>query len=123
MPWRSWEIGVAICYDIQFPEVARLLELQGANLICVPAANMVGFDALSDMLLAARGLENQVYVAYANLSGNDEQFQYNGLSVLIGPDSEVRAGGIHTCPTVVPISTTRPVLTGAISETSSGLLI
>lgn len=89
--WRGWQIGAAICYDIEFPETARLLALQGADLICVPTANMVGFDAVSEVLLPARGLENQVYVAYANLCGSDEVFQYNGISVIVGPDGTTLA--------------------------------
>lgn len=83
--WHGWNIGAAICYDIEFPETARLLAVQGADLICVPTANMVGFDAVSEVLLPARGLENQVYVAYANLCGSDEVYQYNGMSVVVGP--------------------------------------
>ena len=83
--------GAAICYDIEFPETARLLAVQGADLICVPTANMVGFDAVSEVLLPARGLENQVYVAYANLCGSDEVYQYNGISVIVGPDGKTLA--------------------------------
>lgn len=89
--WHGWQIGAAICYDIEFPETARLLALQGADLICVPTANMIGFDAVSEVLLPARGLENQVYVAYANLCGSDEAYQYNGLSVIVGPDGKTLA--------------------------------
>ena len=89
--WHGWNIGAAICYDIEFPETARLLALQGVDLICVPTANMVGFDSVSEVLLPARGLENQVYVAYANLCGSDKEYQYNGISVVIGPDGETLA--------------------------------
>ena len=89
--WHGWKIGAAICYDIEFPETARLLAVQGADLICVPTANMVGFDAVSEVLLPARGLENQVYVAYANLCGSDEVYQYNGISVIVGPDGKTLA--------------------------------
>src|SRR5699024_5866281 len=89
--WRGWKIGAAICYDIEFPETARMLALQGVDLICVPTANMVGFDSVSEILLPARGLENQVYVVYANLCGSDEEYQYNGLSVIIGPNGKTLA--------------------------------
>lgn len=92
--WHGWQIGGAICYDIEFPETARHLALHGAELICVPTANMVGFDAVSNVILPARGLENQLYVAYANFCGNDEIYQYNGFSIVVGPDGETmtRAG-------------------------------
>lgn len=89
--WHGWNIGAAICYDIEFPETARLLAVQGVDLICVPTANMVGFDSVSDILLPARALENQIYVAYANLCGSDEVYQYNGISVVVGPDGKTLA--------------------------------
>lgn len=84
--WRGWKIGLAICYDIEFPETARALALAGADLLCVPTANMVGFEAISRLLVPARALENQMYVAYANYTGSDEEFRYNGLSLIAGPD-------------------------------------
>ncbi|GAA3058627.1 MULTISPECIES: carbon-nitrogen hydrolase family protein [Actinomycetes] len=84
--WRGWSVGLAICYDIEFPETARRLALAGADLVVVPTANMVGFEAVSRLLVPARALENQMYVAYANYTGEDPEFQYNGLSLIAGPD-------------------------------------
>ncbi|GAB3194332.1 carbon-nitrogen hydrolase family protein [Nesterenkonia suensis] len=84
--WRGWSIGLAICYDVEFPETARRLALAGADLVVVPTANMVGFEAVSRLLVPARALENQMYVAYANYTGADESFEYNGLSLIAGPD-------------------------------------
>lgn len=84
--WRGWGIGLAICYDVEFPETARRLALAGADLLVVPTANMVGFEAVSRLLVPARALENQLYVAYANYTGADVEFQYNGLSLIAGPD-------------------------------------
>lgn len=89
--WRGWGIGVAICYDIEFPEVGRMLAFAGADVVCVPTANMVGFDAVSRLLVPARAYENQMFVAYGNYCGSDAVFDYNGLSVVAGPDGEVLA--------------------------------
>lgn len=86
--WRGWGLGLAICYDVEFPEVGRALALAGADLVCVPTANMVGFDAVSRLLVPARAYENQFYLAYANYCGSDATFDYNGLSVVVGPDGE-----------------------------------
>ncbi|MDS2172753.1 carbon-nitrogen hydrolase family protein [Nesterenkonia sp. CL21] len=92
--WRGWSVGLAICYDIEFPETARRLALAGADLVVVPTANMVGFEAVSRLLVPARALENQLYVAYANYTGEDPEFQYNGLSLIAGPDgAPVAAAG------------------------------
>lgn len=87
--WRDWWLGVAICYDIEFPEVARGLAIHGADVICVPTANMATYDHVQQILLPARALENQVYLAYANYCGEDTRFRYGGLSCVIGPDGAV----------------------------------
>ncbi|MDZ5077190.1 carbon-nitrogen hydrolase family protein [Nesterenkonia sp. HG001] len=84
--WHGWAIGLAICYDVEFPEIARRLALAGADLLVVPTANMVGFEVVSRLLVPARALENQMYVAYANYTGADAEFRYNGLSLIAGPD-------------------------------------
>ncbi|KIN73289.1 carbon-nitrogen hydrolase family protein [Sulfitobacter guttiformis] len=90
----GWQIGLAICYDIEFPEVARDLALRGADLIITPTANMAPFDSVATRLVPARAEENAVYVAYCNYLGTEGAFHYNGLSCLCGPDGKdlVRAG-------------------------------
>lgn len=58
------KIGVGICYDIRFPELARLMTLQGAVLMVVPAAfNMVSGPAHWELSIRMRAVDNQFYVA------------------------------------------------------------
>ncbi|QHE74933.1 carbon-nitrogen hydrolase family protein [Hydrogenophaga sp. PBL-H3] len=83
--WNGWRLGLLICYDIEFPEPARGLALQGADAILVPTANMVAFDEVQRVLLPARALENRVYVAYANACGQEGDTAYGGLSTVCGP--------------------------------------
>lgn len=83
---NGWSIGLAICYDIEFPEVARALALQGAELIVVPTANMIPFDTVPTRLVPARAEENAVYVVYANYIGTEGAFHYGGLSCICGPN-------------------------------------
>ncbi len=92
--FEGWSLGFAICYDIEFPEVARALTLKGAEAILVPTANMLPFDSVATRLVPARGEENGVYLAYVNYCGADQAFDYCGLSCLTGPDGRdvVRAG-------------------------------
>jgi predicted amidohydrolase len=59
-------LGVAICYDIRFPELSRLMAVMGAELIVIPAAfNMTTGPAHWEMLLRARAVDNQVFVVGA----------------------------------------------------------
>ena len=83
--WNGWRLGLLICYDIEFPEPARGLALQGADAILVPTANMVHFDEVQRVLLPARALENRVFVAYANACGQEGGTAYGGLSTVCGP--------------------------------------
>ena len=63
-------VGVMTCYDIRFPELARALADQGADLLAVPAAWFKGDHKIEhwETLLAARAIENTVWVAAAGTS-------------------------------------------------------
>ena len=66
------QIGVAICYDVRFPEWFRKMALAGAKLIVLPAAfNMTTGPAHWDITMRVRALDNQVYFA-ANSPARDE---------------------------------------------------
>ncbi|MCM3569358.1 carbon-nitrogen hydrolase family protein [Neobacillus mesonae] len=76
-------IGLMICYELRFPEIARSLVLQGADILIIPTAWVTG-----DMkefhwktLLKARAIENTVFVVGANQIGNI----YSGSSTTIDP--------------------------------------
>ncbi len=84
-------IGVLICYDIEFPEAARLLALAGAQLVAVPTSLMSPFDWVSRILVPARAAENQVFVAYANRVGSEDEIAYVGQSCVAGPDGTLLA--------------------------------
>jgi predicted amidohydrolase len=83
--------GLLICYDVEFPEAARSLAVDGARAILVPTANMVGCEQVQDILVRARACENGCGVVYANYCGADDVFEYNGLSLICGPRGEVLA--------------------------------
>jgi len=63
---EDWPIGLSVCYDVRFPELYRILALEGAELVTVPAhfTLYTGKDHWH-VLLRARAIENQLYVAAA----------------------------------------------------------
>ena len=75
-----------ICYDVEFPENVRHLALLGADLVAVPTALMRPFDVVANILVPARAYENQVFVAYVDRCGHEGDFEYCGLSCVVGPD-------------------------------------
>lgn len=84
-------IGTMVCFDHLFPESARSLALQGADVIAHPA-NLVLPD-LAQRTMAIRALENRVFTATANRVGTEsragETLVYTGCSQVVGPDGEV----------------------------------
>ena len=63
---EDWGLGLTVCYDVRFPELYRILALEGAELVTVPAhfTTPTGKDHWH-VLLRARAIENQCYVAAA----------------------------------------------------------
>ena len=85
---EGWRVGLSVCYDLRFPELYRILALQGAELVTVPAAFTLftGKDHW-ELLLRARAVENQCYVAAANEWGSHppEGKASYGRSMIIDP--------------------------------------
>lgn len=84
-------IGMGICYDLRFPEVARHLALAGCDLLLFPAAWHDGPHKLEHWrtLLAARAIENECFVVGACNSGE----RYVRRSYVFGPLGEKLVGG------------------------------
>lgn len=81
--------GLIVCYDLRFPELARMLTLQGAEVLVVPAAWPKARTSVWLHLLQARAIENQVYVVGINRVGGDDQTEYGGHSVIIDPRGDI----------------------------------
>jgi predicted amidohydrolase len=80
------KIGIMICFDWVFPEVTRVLALQGAQIICQPS-NLVLTFCQKTML--ARCIENKVFAITANRFGTDTRPQgslkFTGKSQIVAP--------------------------------------
>ena len=90
------KIGVAICYDVRFPELFRLMALDGAGLMVVPGAfNPTTGPAHWETTIRARAIDNQVYMAAASPAMNNElSYHAYGHSMVVDPWGKViaRAG-------------------------------
>ncbi len=84
------KIGIMICYDWFFPEVARYLALKGADVICHPA-NLVLPHCPQAMI--TRCIENRVFAVTANRVGtekrSEDQLAFIGSSQILGVRGEV----------------------------------
>lgn len=77
------KMGLMTCYELRFPEIARILTMQGAQLLVVPTAWVAGRMKEEHLhtLAKARALENTVYVAVASQTGRI----FTGRSVVVDP--------------------------------------
>jgi len=87
------KLGIMICFDVRFPELARLLALGGIDILVIPGAfNMVTGPAHWELSMRARALDNQVFVAAAS-PARDEGAGYvaYGNSMVVDPWGEIMA--------------------------------
>jgi omega-amidase len=85
------KIGVMICYDLRFPELARKLALEGAQVIVVPGEWPKPREEHWRTLLKARAIENQLFVIAANCCGVVGKLDFFGMSMILGPKGEFLA--------------------------------
>jgi predicted amidohydrolase len=84
-------IGFAVCYDLRFPELFRLLAAQGAEIIVVPSAWPAARLEHWRLLARARALENQAYLVGCNAAGEDHGTALAGHSLVADPWGELVA--------------------------------
>ncbi|MGI6549133.1 MAG: carbon-nitrogen hydrolase family protein [Syntrophomonadales bacterium] len=86
-------MGLAICYDMRFPELARAMALQGAKVIIYPAAfNQVTGPLHWEILLRSRAIDNQVFVIAASPANHPEAaYAAYGHSMAVDPWGKVIA--------------------------------
>ncbi len=98
----SDEIGLTVCYDLRFPELYRILALEGALIFTVPANFTRTTGAAHwEVLLRARAIENQAFVIAAAQSGEyPPGMPAYGNSMIVDPWGEILArapGGDEEC--------------------------
>ena len=81
------KVGLGICYDLRFPELALLYAKQGCKMLCYPGAfDMTTSPVHWDLLLRSRALDNQLFVAGVSVA-RDEDASYVawGHSTVVDP--------------------------------------
>ncbi|MDQ2085851.1 carbon-nitrogen hydrolase family protein [Herbivorax sp. ANBcel31] len=94
------KVGIAICYDVRFPEMFKNMTLDGVKMVIIPAAfNMTTGPLHWELLMRARAVDNQVFVVAAS-PARDEKASYvaYGNSMVVSPWGKelVRAEGEET---------------------------
>lgn len=87
VPTDVGALGLAICYDLRFPELFRRLGAAGAEIVCMPSAFTFPTGAHHwEILVRARAIENQVYVVAPNQIGRGPSgVQDFGHSLIVDP--------------------------------------
>lgn len=84
-------VGLMIGYDLAFPEVARALCLDGAEILCVCANWEASHIDEWKTYIRARAYENACFVAGANRVGEDVTLTFGGESMVVGPRGQIHA--------------------------------
>lgn len=93
---RGARLGLMVCFDWIFPEVVRVLALQGANIICHPSNLVLSY---CQHTMISRCIENGIFAITANRYGADNRPQgslkFTGKSQIVAPKGEL----IYRAPT------------------------
>lgn len=86
-------LGIGICYDVRFPELARFMALYGADVLIYPAAfGLTTGPAHWELLMRARAVDNQVFVvAAAPAATPGADYQAYGHSMVVSPWGQIVA--------------------------------
>lgn len=105
------KVGLAICYEVEFPETCRHAAEQGVDLMLAPTALGQDWAVVAEKMLPTRALENGMWVAYANHAGSENGLEYLGGSRIIAPNgNEVAVAGAEQTlirATIGPAEVTR----------------
>jgi len=107
----DFPVGVLNCYECEFPELQRILALNGAKLIVGPTAadsyyrlpdgnrSAVPYPDISELLIPANAYANNIFFAYSNRVGyekrGDDQWHYAGNSIICGPHGDIIVNANH----------------------------
>lgn len=86
---RIGTVGLALCYDLNFPEVGLDYSREGCDVLAVSAAWRTSYDTDWRLLLRARALDGPYYVVGSNHAGDQRGRNHAGLSLVTDPSGTV----------------------------------
>lgn len=86
-------LGILICYDLRFPEPARVLALSGAQVIALPTNWPRTSNIQADVFTRSRAAENRVFVVACDRVGTERDATFLGRSQIVGPSGDVLKEG------------------------------
>ncbi len=86
--WQAGPVclGMNICYDGAFPELSRVMALDGAELIVLPTNWPPAADCFARYTMHTRAMENSIYTMSVNRVGTERDFRFIGLSMICDTD-------------------------------------
>jgi 5-aminopentanamidase len=84
------KIGVNICFDCSFPESARVLKLQGAQILAIPTNWPLASDSWAHTP-PVRAVENHLFVVAADRVGEERGYRFAGRSQIVDPEGKMLA--------------------------------
>ena len=113
----GFPVGVLNCYEAEFPELQRILALNGAKLIVGPTAadnyytlpngqrSEVPYPDISELLIPANAYANNIFFAYSNRAGyekrDNSEWHYRGNSIICGPHGDTLVSANHEQDTLL----------------------
>ena len=113
----DFPVGVLNCYECEFPELQRILALNGAKLIVGPTAadnyyrlpdgdrSKVPYPDISKILIPANAYANNIFFAYSNRAGYEtrgkDDWHYRGNSIVCGPYGDIIVAAGHEQDTLL----------------------
>jgi predicted amidohydrolase len=87
------KLGIIICFDIFFPELAKSYALRGADLIVCISASPTTTRKFFELMIPARAVESTVFFAYSNLIGPEKNMTYWGGNTVVSGRADVLVKG------------------------------
>lgn len=86
---NNCKVGIMICYEARFPEMARSLSLLGADIIVNPTNLPEKSIKIIDLVIPTRAIENKVFVLSVNRNGIENEIDFLGRSAVYAPDGTI----------------------------------